>query len=392
MGDEVKKVGILNVQWVDNYGAVLLAYALQLTIDAMGYQAEIIDYRPVTVTKSKSLIKRVRDNYEQFGLKGIADKVIQKVFGKPRGNVNTSSEEKHRRFEAFRERYLKRTRPYHAISSDDFDYNIYVVGSDVVWKPDRVLSCESEVYFLNFTADKPCVRVTYAASIGTDDEEKLTAIAGKMGEMIQKFDSISVREKASIPFVQKLSGKEVQWCIDPTLLLTKQEYDKLLNSSVSGEFRTTRYIYFYCFENNTEAAELVNRYSREMKLPVICQCGIPEKIENLIEYSQHDGPVEFIQRIRDADFVITDSFHGTVFSIIYGKSFITLSRGNISIRMKDLLSRLELMDRYVADPSSNDLCLSRIDYSRTEQIIDAWRKESMIYLENALSQCVWGGV
>lgn len=387
-----QKVGILNVQWTDNYGAVLLAYALQSVIESMGYCAEIIDYRPSAANEQSSLIKRIKKKIVQDGINGVVNRLFRKIFRKQDNNVNFSSVEKHKKFELFRNNYLNRSIVYQAIhDGDNLDYDLYVVGSDVIWKPDRVLSFESEVYFLNFTVNYNCRRIAYAASIGTDDCERLSLIEEKMGGMLQKFDCVSVREKASLSFVQKLYGRPVQWCIDPTLLIGKDKYDVMLEKNGLNGAIQEHYIYLYLFENNQEAIKLANKYSKELNLPIICQCGMPDKINRLLEFSKDDGPIEFIGRIKNADFIITDSFHGTVFSVIYRKQFVTLSRGKISIRMQDLLERLKLQERYVNNPANAEVdCLS-VDYATTEEIIKEWRNESVVWLKSALTENRGGG-
>jgi hypothetical protein len=377
----MKKVGILNVQWVDNYGAVLLAYALQTGIENLGYDAEIIDYRPIVPVQHQSFFAKLKSN----GLKGICNKAWNKIV-KREGtkSVFISSQNKKEAFDNFRKKYLHRSKIYNTITTEDnLDYNTYVVGSDVVWKPDRICSHESDVYFLNFTEGKECHRITYAASIGTDDKEKLAGVKDKLKNLIQKFDCVSLREKTSIPFVQSLYNKEISWCIDPTMLLTAEDYDTLISQS-SKSIEQGEYIYVYLFEDNEETYKLVNKLSKKMNLPVVCQCSNPDKIDMLKEYSEEDGPLEFVNRIKNAKLVVTDSFHGTVFSIIYNRDFYTISRGKISIRMQDLLTRLNLMNRYIPDPTKFNMNLSSVDYYNVDSIIDEWKKESIDYLKNAL--------
>ena len=383
---EKKKVGILNVQWVDNYGAVLLAYALQVSIEKLGYQAEIIDYRPVSNELPKNFIGKIKSSFIKYGIKGVFIKAWNKFVKRKKAfSVNFSSEDKKKNFEVFRTDYLKRSKVYHEITVDDkLEYDIYVVGSDVVWKPDRILSKESDIYFLDFTEGLNCRRVAYAASIGTDNQEILESLKNKYKKMIQKFDCVSMRENASISFMQLLYGKEISWCIDPTLLLCREEYDNIIVQEMENQ-KCDEYIYVYLFEDNDSAFDMVNSYSRKRNLPVVCQCTSPDKIERLQEYSFNDGPVEFVNRIKNAKLVITDSFHGTVFSIIYQKEFFTISRGKISVRMQDLLTRLNLMERYVAEPCREVVNVSEVDYSHVEKIIDKWKKESIDYLNTALS-------
>ena len=118
-------------------------------------------------------------------------------------------------------------------------------------------------------------------------------------------------------------------------------------------------------------------------MPVACQCPAPDKIDNLLEYSRDDGPLEFVNRIRNASLVITDSFHGTVFAIIYRKDFYTLSRGKISIRMQDLLTRLGLMSRFIGNDSN--VSYTQANYQNVDKIIEEWREESMNYLVKNLT-------
>ena len=376
-------VGILNVQEVDNYGAVLLCFALQKTIEDLGYKARIIDFRPVDINKSAGYGKRLMKKVKEKGFVGTSAAIIRKLSKKEKAGVNISSDLKKERFEQFRETYLKRTPIYSGMSMTDSPvFNTYVVGSDVVWKPARVKSKEADTYFLNFTEGLLCNRVAYAASIGTDDAKTLEEIAPLFQKYIEKFNYISLREKTSITFVKGLFDKDVTWCIDPTLLLRKEDYDRYF--SLDAKRIEGDYIYLYLFESNEAVYKMVNRYSSELGIPVICQCDAPDQIRNLKEFSSDDGPIDFISRIKNANMVITDSFHGTVFSIIYQKDFITLSRGNISIRMKDLLDRLNLLCRYVDAPETASLILAPIDYTDVIQIVDTWRKESMDYLRMAL--------
>ena len=138
----MKKIGILNVQWVDNYGAVLLAYALQESVEKLGYQAEIIDYRPLPSSAAKSsLLKRISQRISQDGVKGFFYYFYRKVNKqKAYYNVNVSSEKKRQRFNNFRQKFLHRSKIYHNITKDDdLRYDAYIVGSDVVWKPERIL-------------------------------------------------------------------------------------------------------------------------------------------------------------------------------------------------------------------------------------------------------------
>ncbi|MCD7954220.1 MAG: polysaccharide pyruvyl transferase family protein [Lachnospiraceae bacterium] len=389
-GNYKDDVAILNVQEVDNYGAVLLCYALQKTIEDLGYNALVIDYRPETAQKNAGVVEHIFNKLEKDGLRSVIDASIQKVRRKNVVSVNYSSIEKKNNFETFRKNYLHRTPVYSGMNTSDSPvFQAYVVGSDVVWKPDRVESSESDVYFLKFTDGLECNRVAYAASIGTTDECRLNDIAVKFSEHIQRFDHISLREATSVPYVQEMIDKKVFACADPTLLQNREVYDRIADKASS--FISQKYIYFYMFGDNFEAYEYVNRCSEQMKLPVVCQCNEPDNIDNVILYCGDDGPAEFLNRIRNADYVITDSFHGTVFAILYHRNFVTLSRGKISVRMQDLLEKLELMERYCEECVIEDIPKDIPEYSAVDMKIKQWRDDSIMFLESALKD-KWGGV
>lgn len=388
--NENADVGILNVQEVDNYGAVLLCYALQTSIEKLGYTVKVIDFRPSKPKSNLSYTARLKNKLKNEGIIQTSKNIADKVFGKKQYGVNISSNLKKEHFEEFRRKYLNRTSVYRGINEVDSPiFDAYVVGSDVVWKPGRVKSEESDTYFLNFTEGLLCKRIAYAASIGTDDPALLSDIKPLIKKYIAKFDHVSLREKSSLTFINEIYSGDVLWCIDPTLLLTREEYDLLLDQNRGNVHND--YIYLYLFENNEFAYTLTNRFSQESGLPVICQCNNPDKINNLLEFCPDDGPADFIQRIKNARLVITDSFHGTVFSVIYQREFLTLSRGNISIRMKDLLGRMNLLNRYLDASDEIPLNLTSIDYDAVSEIIDEWRKESMHYLEATLNPNNRGG-
>lgn len=268
------------------------------------------------------------------------------------------------------------------------DYDIYVVGSDVIWKPARVISkIESDAYFLNFTEGLPCKRIAYAASIGTNDNDVLHPLQSNMKKMVRKFDSISLRENTSISFISSLYGKSVIWCIDPTMLFDANFYNKLLienNHSVSHI--AYDYIYIYVLGDNKQAYLMANKLSHIWNIPVICDAPSPQLIEQLALNVQNDGPLDFLNRIKNAKVVITDSFHGTVFSIIFHKDFYTFSRGKISIRMQDLLEKLCLTNRYVDSESLALQQFKPVEYNDVDNIVNNWRKESVKFLNDALSQ------
>lgn len=380
----MKKVGILNVQHADNYGAVLLAYALQTEIEYLGYNAESIDFRPTGV--HHSFIHKSFEILKQDGCFQLFRQLQKKILYHHKTDAKVLNARK-KAFSDFRERYLNRSKVYHNVTDDrPLEYDIYVVGSDVIWKPARVISkTESDAYFLNFTEGLPCKRIAYAASIGTDDNDVLRPLQDKIKNMIRKFDSISLREKTSVPFIRSLYEKNVTWCIDPTMFFNADFYNKLsLESKHSTSLIADNYIYLYVLGDNKQAYLMANRLSHIWNIPVICDAPSPQLVDNVALNVQIDGPLEFLNRIKKAKVVITDSFHGTVFSIIFHKDFYTFSRGKISIRMQNLLERLRLINRYVNSEKQATQQFMPVEYGNVDYIINNWKEESIIFLKDAL--------
>lgn len=382
----MKKVGILNVQHADNYGAVLLAYALQTEIEHLGYNAEIIDFRPAAVRHN--FIHKFVEILKQEGCFQLFRKLQRKILYHNKTDTKALNERR-KAFADFREHYLNRSKIYRNVMDErPLDYDIYVVGSDVIWKPARVISrTESDAYFLNFTEGLPCKRIAYAASIGTDDNDVLRPLQDKIKNMIGKFDSISLRENTSVPFIRSLYGRSVTWCIDPTMFFNADFYNKLsLESKHPISHIADNYIYMYVLGDNKQAYLMANQLSHIWNIPVICDAPSPQLIDNVALNVQIDGPLEFLNRIKNAKVVITDSFHGTVFSIIFHKDFYTFSRGKISIRMQDLLEKFRLTNRYVNSEKLAIQQFTPVEYGNVDNIINNWKEESVKFLNNALSQ------
>ena len=377
------RVGILNLQNIDNYGAVLLCLALQKKIEDMGYNPCVIDYRPDEEKNPDSIVERVILKLRKEGIYGVAKALICKLAKRAKVHVNVSSGLKKRRFEAFREEYLHRTE---LCSGEELakisPFRAYVVGSDVIWKPERVESAESNAYFLRFTQGRSCNRIAYAASVGTRDAERLAKIKLKFSEYVQPFDHISVREPSTVPFVQELVSTKVENCVDPTLLQSAEFYHQI--ASKTENTSSQKYIYFYMFDDENAGYDYVNRCSKQLGLPVICQCNKPKRIKNLLLYSGDDGPAEFLNRIQNAEYIITNSFHGTIFSILFHKNFATISRNNLDFRVQSLLEALGLSERFVEQIDSAGVLEPISDYSTVENKLELLKEKSIKYLKDAL--------
>ncbi|WP_326910414.1 polysaccharide pyruvyl transferase family protein [Sedimentibacter sp. MB31-C6] len=355
----MKKIGILNFHFCDNYGAVLQCYALKYTINKLdGCYAEVINFNPNWKPSS-------------FENEIIKNKYISKLD----------------KYEKFREKYLEIESDFiYDMTSDKcpkFDY--YIVGSDQVWN--TTFSFSNTAYFLDFVEDNS-VKISYAASIGIGLEDK--RLNPKIFEKyIPNFNYLSIREKTHEAFVQQFTEKKVHTVLDPTLLLEKEEYDKLIDNTKS-EKEKDKYIFFY-FLNHDKTAPLaisfVNMLARKYNLKVIHFFTEAPKglFKNNSDSFFFDGPIDFLWYIKNAEIIVTNSFHGTIFSILYQKPFYTYIVKSMSSRIYDLLENLGLKNRIISGFKKLRDVDFNIDYTEVNKKIKFSREYSLNFLKKSLN-------
>ena len=366
----MKKVGIVTFHRAENNGAMLQAYALQRTINDLGNEAFILDYRDKNIEDKYSIIKLKNKNLK---LK-IREIVVKCVFF----ITNLRKKNKFKRF-------LKK---YYNLTNEQYNTNeelksnypryidCFVAGSDQIWN-EKITNGLQDVYTLNF-GDEKTKRISYAASIGKSDisEEELE----RLKEKLEMLDEISVREESAKDALKKVINKEISISLDPTLLLNKDEWNEIAGEKLENE----KYILVYTIENNPEMIKIVNYISEKTGLKVI-HFDKKSKYANPLKSYYVSGPREFINLIKNAELVVTNSFHGTVFSVIFEKKFYTIPHTTVGSRMIDLLKKLKLDNRiyYNVDQiksiKEKDIT-SDINYEEAEEILKKVRKESIDYL------------
>lgn len=361
------KVGILTFHDANNYGAVLQAYGLQETISAFGIDSEIIDYvQPYIIDRYKP-IRVDKTNIATF-LKSILSTALH--------YKNLSS--KQRKFDLFRSGFLKMSESKY-FKSDLIDgYEVYIAGSDQIWNY-RITNYD-DAFFLKF-ADGKAIKISYAASIGNnilDEKDRMF-----LKDNIDCFDYISVREASAIPLLKEMTQKELVNVLDPSLLLQRNEWNKLNPNS----FNDKNYIFVYSVSPSNKVMEVVNKVSKFFDIDIyVLTDKLRVGLKNHIRC--HDiGPIEFIDLISNAKLVITDSFHGTAFSIIFEKTFISVPNKVRSSRVKDLLKLLNLENRVINEPEEMDRSyICDINYEVPRKILDSERDKSINFLKNALNK------
>ena len=390
-----KRVGIIttNVHTSLNYGGVLQAYALQQVILNLGCGCEIIQYstsgkRVATFLKSEfhensSLLLLMKRTF-QLGSSYISSR-LKRVF---LSAVKTVCLNKHMGlreavFSDFKKSRIALSKEIYTrenIQNSVSDYDIFVCGSDMIWKPGKY----DPTYFLDFVPDDK-LKIAYAPSIGVShlsDSEK-----AYMKPLVNRLDAVSVREKHGKELLELVTEKDVSWVLDPTLLLSREMWD-----SVAKPYAIERpYLFCYLLGKNAENYAFVEKTAKRLGLFIVTIPFVAGDHVTGITFGDKQiydaGPEHFISLIRNAELIITDSFHGTVFSIIYGKEFITLPRSNdthnsSNSRIYSLLELFGLNDRVVnlSNEVINDLLREAIDYNNVNMIIQRKRDESLNYL------------
>lgn len=361
------KIGILTFHCAHNFGAVLQCYALQEALKEMGHEVFIIDYRPDYLInpykvfsfqriKSKNPIKIiVKLIIELLSIKAriIKDKGFCKF-------INT----------------LFNLYPITQLSNQS-DFDLFVFGSDQIWNPKFNNNKLDPIFLGSSPIFSHTPKIAYAASMGckklADPKQESKFIQG-----IQTFKSISVREKSLQEYIFKVSGIKSKIVVDPTLLLSSIQYEKLIGERKIKE----NYIFIYQVgrsEHLTKNLDYLEKKSKK-KIINISACGrIYLNQINELKYT----PYDFLNLIKYADLILTTSFHGTVFSCIFQKNFYTFSvNENVDDRSKNLLKSLSLEERMIDNVSKiKDL---PINYNLVNPILKNIQTESLIWLKKSI--------
>ncbi len=359
------KVGILTFHEANNYGAVLQAYALQETIAGFDIDTEIINYvQPYIIYRYKP-VRVDKTNVAAFFKSILSTALHYKNFTI-----------KQKKFDLFRREFLKISDTKY-FKSDLIDgYEVYIAGSDQIWNF-RITNYD-EVFFLKF-ADSKTLRISYAASIGHNNLNEKDRMFLK--DHIDCFDYISVREASVIQLLKEMTQKELVNVLDPSLLLPTNEWNKINSNS----FNNKNYIFVYSVSASNKIVEVINKVSKFYDIDIyVLTDKLTVGVKNHIR-CRDIGPVEFIDLISNAKLVITDSFHGTAFSIIFEKNFISVPNEVGSSRVKNLLKTLSLENRIINEPEEIDQqYIYDIDYELPSKILASERNKSISFLKNAI--------
>lgn len=349
--EEKKRVAIItHFHGSTNYGGVLQAYALRKVIADMGYAAEQLRYLTSSEIKPEPLPTKAKNLFTTSIKNAVSEKQLGAFFlraGKfgitfiPRKIFNKLIVSKHRALRAenfahFNEKYVPSSKVYtrNTIAESVDDYDIFITGSDQVWNPNWFHA----PYYLDFVPEEK-TKIAYAASTAVSHltQEQY----GKMQPLVSRFQHISVREENAVSMLQGMTDKKIEWVLDPTLLLSAEEWNEVAAENPVKE----PYVFAYILGDRKDNQKCATDFAKKKGLKLVTfpftASGSPRQIF-FGDIHSYGGPDVWLSLIRDAEYVITDSFHAVVFSIVYRKQFAVLKRsgdgenGSMNSRMYSL--------------------------------------------------------
>lgn len=372
------KICILTQPLQTNYGGLLQAYALQTVLKRMGH--DVLTEDRIDVKRKLSIIDRIK-----------RISVLRIITGKSKYPSPTLEELQtlSRNTSRFVKKHICTTE---AVVNDSksllerYNFDAYIVGSDQVWRPSYSPNLLN--YFLDFTKDLSVKRIAYAASFGTDEWEFTPKQTAECSEFVRKFDAVSVREDSGVKLCKKYLGVDAVHLLDPTMLLEKDYYISL--AEVENEPHHSGKVMTYFLDNNAMKDAITSEVCEKLgggHFSVTATSQYLDVGPKHIEDCIFPSVTSWLRGFMDAEYVVTDSFHGTVFSIIFNKPFITIANKERGIsRFTSLLKMFSLEDRliYSADNLNDSLINKKIDFDKVNEIIKSEQEKSFRFLQNAL--------
>lgn len=352
-----------------NYGGILQAYALQVFIRRMGHEVTTTDFQeyPKVLGKIKTTLGRSLRTKRLY----VHSTSVQSIIGN-----NT-------------QQFINREMTYvdgPPASLEQAD--LLIVGSDQVW---RAAYVDPVRYMFGDIKDTNVKRISYAASFGTNDLREYTQVQVKAtAKLAQKFSAISVREASGVDICKKYWDVEALHHVDPTLLLNAEDYSKAISTGVTEQPAGSLFV--YVLDRSVHNDEIINKVealSGTKKFELM-----PKEYVSFVDFLRDrkahtmPGVEQWLRSYRDAEYVVTDSFHGTVFSIIFNKPFISIgNEGRGLARFTSLLGMFGLEDRMVSNASqvTQKLLETEINWRHVNAVIKKEQKRSYEYLQSNLS-------
>lgn len=368
------RIAILTLPLYNNYGGILQCYALQTYLIKNGYEAMVLakpQFTPkYTIIYCAAIIKRM----------------MKKVFLRKRTPVFKSI---HQHQTQLIHKFIKSHIRYYyigdlrKISHGNFD--AVIVGSDQIWRPQYYKNIESA--FLDFTVGLNIKRIAYAVSFGTSECQYNNEQLNTCAKLLEHFDAISVREHEGVKQCLDYFNKQSVQMPDPTLLLTKEDYVKLIGKNANINLGS-KYLLAYILDPSEEKEKYINYTASKLDLrPIIINQGCNQDAMKVMISIE-----DWLAYFNQASFIVTDSFHGCVFSILFNKEFISLGNNARGLsRFTTLLDTFKLTERLLTNAQFDNEILDKIihepiDFKSINSILNEERERAAQFLFNALNR------
>ena len=363
MNNKPYDVVTLTFHQSENYGALLQAYALQTTIQKLGYKTCILNYHSDGISYWSRKIHLMKDGISLSNIKSVIWQQLQR--------------KKTYHFNQFRNK-LTLSEPFDSNNMNQANElsNCFIVGSDQVWNCDCTFG--DYHYFLDFVKDD-LLKISYGASFGYSEIPKKHEKICKI--LLSDFSQISVREKQGAELIYHLLKKDAKVVLDPVLLLNTDQWKTLLKKV------NKKYVFVYQAEKSAELIKAAQKIAKIKKCPVFIVSNVlrgtfGKNRKNL----SNIGPDLFLSYLYSAEAVVTNSFHGTILSILFNKEFYVepLKRNNTNSRIFHILEEFQLKERIL--PLNQKVLDSRIDYAKINEQLNQYREDSIAFLDAAIKQ------
>lgn len=383
-------IGVCIKYFHENYGGMLQAYATVSLLEKRGLQYELIRYK-----KTYSLVGVIKSLPRFFNSTLLNDKyeMFLKIRGKKRHlDFAKNDAIRMKAFQCFKDDYFKNLSPiytgYEELCEAANKYSIVITGSDQLWSP---AGLPTNFYNLMFVPEH-IRKVSYASSFGVKEipwyQKRRTA------NFLKRIDYISMRENRGSEIVKELIGKHVPVILDPVFMFDRFEWEKLIPKH---EIIHEKYLFAYFLGKSGEYRKVTTQIAKKLGYKIVTLRHLDQYIpedESFGDTALYDvGPDKFLNLLRGAEFVCTDSFHGTCFSIIHEKNFIVFdrysekSKNSKNSRIESLCDNLDLFQRrYINCKDIDKLMHSVIDYSAVNLRLEYLKKKAMNYLDIALEK------
>lgn len=379
-------IGVCIKYFHENYGGMLQAFATTKILEKNNIEYELIRYdkKKTTIEKVKSLPRLMNgvllnDKYEAL---------IKKIGMKRHPEFAKNDAIRMEAFRGFKEEHFTKLSPifsgYKGLCEGASRYEAIITGSDQLWSP---AGLPTNFYNLMFVPDG-IKKISYASSFGVSKIPWYQI--GRTRRFLERLDCISMRENRGAKIVEELTGKKVPTIIDPVFMLDKEEWEELIpNQREINE----KYIFAYFLGNNVSYRKAIEKFASSKKIKVVTLRHLDQYVEfdeTFGDYAPYDvAPDRFLNLLRNAEYVFTDSFHGMCFSIINEKQFIVFDRYNQNAknsknsRIDTLCTNISLNERRFSgdiEPYAD----KKINYDDVKNILEKLRKSAQEYLDNAL--------